>query len=210
VGIRQEIATLDQQLADQRRLLALAEQELGRVREVASKGFISRRDVEHREATMLARRQQLAQLQQSKAAKFAGLAEVQRAATQAYASAQARAVTIQAEKTALAQQSAQFDAAKGYALTSPIDGNVTALTARLGQPAAEGQPLMVIVPAGGRVRVELNVPSSSVGFLAKGQHVRVAVDAFPYQQYGVIPARITEVAGAASNPLLMGPLSRFT
>jgi membrane fusion protein len=92
---------------------------------------------------------------------------------------------------------AQFAAAKGYALTSPVAGTVTALTARLGQPASQGQPVMVVVPKGGRTRVELYVPTSAAGFLKVGQEVRLAIDAFPYQQFGTVRAHITDISDAA-------------
>lgn len=196
-GARQEIESLDQQIADQQQLVALAENDFRKVQGLAGKGFISRRDLDVRETTLLARRQQLAQLRQARAAKTASIADASRAITQTEATARAQAVAVQSQRTQLTQQMAQFDAAKGYTLTSPVSGTVTALTARLGQPAAQGQPLMVVVPDGGRTRVELYVPTSAAGFLQKGQEVRLAVDAFPYQQFGTVPARITDISNAA-------------
>lgn len=196
-GSRQEIASIDQQISDQQQLLTLAENEYHRVQSVAAKGFVSRRDLEARESTLLSRRQQLAQLRQARAAKQASVAEAQRAIAQADANAQSQAIAVQSQRTALAQQLAQFDAAKGYALTAPVSGTVTALTARLGQPATQGQPLMIVVPAGGRTRVELYVPTSAAGFLKEGQEVRLAVDAFPYQQFGTVRARIADISTTA-------------
>lgn len=196
-GARQEIGAIDQQIADQQRLLSLAENDYNRVQGIAANGFISRRDLEAREASLLARRQQLAQLRQARAAKLAEAANAERASAQAEASARAQAAAVQSQRTQLVQQVAQADSSQGYALTSPIAGTVTAVTARLGQPATQGQPLMVVVPQGGRTRVELYVPTSAAGFLERGQEVRLAIDAFPYQQFGTVPARITDVATAA-------------
>ncbi|MDP9422646.1 MAG: HlyD family efflux transporter periplasmic adaptor subunit [Pseudomonadota bacterium] len=195
-GLRREVATLDQQIADQGRLLALASEEFERVQAIATKGFISRRDVEAREATLLSRRQQLAQLHQARAAKLSDLAEGSRTIAQSEANAHAQAAAVQAQRTELDQQIAQFDSAKGYVLASPIAGTVTAITGRVGQPAIAGQQLMVIVPSGGRTSVELHVPTSAAGFLRPGQEVRLAVDAFPYQQFGTVPARIRKIATA--------------
>lgn len=196
-GLNQEIASLDTQIADQQRLVAVAENEYRDVQGVAKKGFISQRDLEARESALLARRQQLAQLEQARSSKSADLAEARRSIAQVGASAQAQAAGVQSGRAALAQQMAQAQAARGYTLTSPVDGTVTAITARLGQPAAQGQPLMIVMPAGGRPRVELYVPTSAAGFLAPGQEVRLAVDAFPYQRFGTVPARITDISSAA-------------
>lgn len=192
-GLRQEIVTIDQQIDDQRRLVSLAETEFRQVESIAAKGFLSRRDIESREASLLARRQALSQLQQARAAKAASLAESSRAIAQAGAAAQAQAAGVLSQRTQLAQQLAQAEGARGYTLTSPISGTVTAMTARLGQPATSGQPLMIVMPSGGRKRVELYVPTSAAGFLSPGQEIRLSIDAFPYQRFGTVTARIAEI-----------------
>ena len=196
-GAEQEVQSLDLQIADQRKLVALAENDFRQVQGIAAKGFLSRRDLDAREATLLGRRQQLAQLDQARSAKLATVADARRSIAQSEASAHAQAIAVQSQRTQLSQQMAQFDAAKGYALTSPVAGTVTALTARLGQPAVQGQQLMIVVPDGGRARVELYVPTSAAGFLKVGQDVRLAIDAFPYQQFGTVAARIANIATAA-------------
>ena len=193
-GLRQELLTLDQQIVDQRRLVSLAEADFQQTEAIAAKGFISRRDVELRESSLLARRQALSQLQQARAAKSASQAEAGRAIVQAGAAAQAQAAGVMSQRIELTQQLAQAEAAQGYTLVSPIDGTITALTARLGQPAIAGQPLMIVMPKGGRKRVELHVPTNAVGFLSPGQEVRLSVDAFPYQRFGTVTARIAEIA----------------
>ena len=196
-GAEQEIRSLDQQLADQQQLVALAANDLHQAQTIAGKGFISRRDMDLRQATLLARQQQREQLSQARAAKLTAIADAKRSIAQSNATADAQATAVQSQRTQLAQQMAQYDAAKGYALTSPVSGTVTALTARLGQPAVEGQQLMVIVPDGGRTRVELYVPTSAAGFLSKGQEVRLAIDAFPYERFGTVEGKISDISSAA-------------
>ena len=196
-GLGTEMASLDGQIADERRLVDASAREYADVQKVAANGFISRRDLETREATLLGRRQQLAQLQELKSSKRAEVAQAQRAMTQSLAQAQAQVAGSQSSRAALAQQSAQADLASGYALVSPVDGVVTAVTARIGQPAAVEQPLMMIVPSHSRSRAELYVPTAAAGFLAPGQEVRVAIDAFPYERFGTLPARVVEISSAA-------------
>jgi membrane fusion protein len=82
-------------------------------------------------------------------------------------------------------------------LTSPISGTVTAVTARLGQPVNPQQPLMVVMPDGAVPRAELYVSTAAVGFLEVGQEVRLAVDAFPYQRFGTVAARIVQISSVA-------------
>jgi membrane fusion protein len=196
-GFGDEIASLDTQIAAQRRLVEVAESDFNATRSIAERGFVSRRELDAREGALLARRQQLGQFEQARAAKSASLIEAQRTIAQSAASAEAQAAGVQSSRAELAGQLAQAELSRGYALAAPVDGTVTAITARIGQPAAQGQPMMVVMPRGARPRVELYVPSRSVGFLAIGQEVRLAVDAFPYQTFGTLRARIVQVATAA-------------
>jgi membrane fusion protein len=194
-GFAQEIASLDAQLAAQRRLVEVAENEFSSVQGVASRGFISQRDLEAREQNLLTRRQQLDQLQQARAAKAASLADAQRATAESAATAQAQVASVLSSRAQLAQQRAQAEAAQGYTLNAPVTGTVTALLARQGQPANVQQPIMIVLPAGARPRVELYVPTSAAGFLAVGQEVRISVDAFPQERFGTVTGRVTEISG---------------
>lgn len=196
-GLAQEIASLEAQIAEQKRLVDVAAGEYQDVKGVAGKGFISRRDLEAREGALIARRQQLSQLEQARAAKSADLAATRRAIAQAAAAAEAQAAGVQSERAELVQRLAEVETAQGYALTAPVDGTVTAVTARIGQPIGPQQPLMVVMPANGTPRAELYVPTSAAGFLAVGQEVRLAVDAFPYQRFGTVQARIVQISSVA-------------
>lgn len=53
---------------------------------------------------------------------------------------------------------------------------------------------MAIVPKQARLRADLYVPTRASGFLKKGQVVRFAVDAFPYQQFGTLEGSIEEIS----------------
>lgn len=191
------IAPLETQIADQKELIATAESSFREAQSVAKRGYISKRDMDDRQATILTRRQQLAQLEQSLSAKRSDIAQAQRQMTQAVMSAQAQMASTQSSRESLSQQQAQTDLARGYVLTSPVDGFVTALVARLGQPAASDQQLMMIVPTQAKPRVELYVPTTAAAFLKVGQEVRLSIDAFPYQTYGTVITHIATISKAA-------------
>lgn len=196
-GAQAELVSLGSQVSDQRRLITSAESDFENAKRIAGNGFISRHDLDTREATLLSRRQQLAQLQQLAIAKRAELAEAGRAIGQTTANARAQAATTEASRAALKGQAAQANLARGYALNAPVDGVVTALTARLGQAVAPDQQLMLVVPSGSRPSAELYIPTSAAGFVAPGQKIRLAVDAFPYQTFGTVPATVRRMSRAA-------------
>lgn len=193
-GLTQELGSLERQIQVQRDLVASAVKELEVIQEVAQKGYISRRDVILREETVLARRQQLAQLEQSRASRAAVLADARRAIAQVRAQVGAQAAGLLSTRAELDQRRAEAEAGEGYVLTAPIRGRVTALTARPGQAVATGDQLMIIVPTDAAVRAELHVPTQAAGFLEPRQEVRLAIDAFPYQRFGTVTARIEQIS----------------
>lgn len=198
-GLRQEIARLDQQVGVQRDLVDSAATELRRIREVARNGFISRRDVLNREELLLTRRQQLSQLDQARVAKIAAIADAERTIAQAQAETTAQGARLQASRAELDRRRAEAQADRGYVLTAPMNGRVTAITARSGQPVGAGQAVMTVVPVGAVPRAELYIPSRAAGFLEVGQEVRLQMDAFPYQRFGTIPAKISQISVTTVN-----------
>ena len=197
VGLIAEIGHLQSQITTQEALVASAQKDLDRTRTIAERGFISGRDLQAREETLLARQQGIAQLNQSLAAKRATLTENQRGTAQIREQARAQTASLAATRAQVAQQAASATGARAYVLRAPVAGRVTALTARVGQPASPSAQLMAIVPANAQLRVELAVPSAAIGFIKPGQDVRLAIDAFPYQRFGTVRGRIQTVSKSA-------------
>ena len=198
-GLVAEIGQLQSQIATQQSLIASAQKDLDRARTIADRGFISGRDLQVREETLLARQQGLSQLEQSLATKRAAVAENERSAAQISAQARAQTARLSATRAQVAQQAASTAGARSYVLRAPVAGRVTALTARVGQPANPQGQLMTIVPAGAKLRAELAVPSAAIGFVKQGQQVRLAIDAFPYQRFGTVAGKVQTVAASAVN-----------
>lgn len=196
-GLTAEINQLQSQMALQRDLIRSAQEDYDRARTVADRGFISKRDLQVREETLLARQQGLSQLTQSLATKQSAMAEAERSTAQVVAQAQVQSAGLSASRAEVAQQAANAAGSRSYVLRAPVAGRVTALTARVGQPANAQTPLMTIVPAGSVLRAELAVPSAAIGFVKKGQTVRLAIDAFPYQRFGTVTGEVLTVSTSA-------------
>jgi membrane fusion protein len=196
-GAAEAAARIEERIENQRRLVEVAEGEYREARRIAANGFISQRDLNGREAVLLTRRQQLSQLFQDRDGKREERAAARQAIARSAAAAGAERAALQFSRDQVAQEKARAEAARGAALAAPLDGVVTALTAHLGQPVEQGQPLLVIVPSRGRVEVDLFVPTEAAGFLALGQEVRIAVDAFPAQRFGSLSGRITAISSVA-------------
>ena len=192
-----QIESLRRQRADQITLLNSARLAYDDANRIAQRGFISRRDLQAKEAEVLSRRQQLEQLDQAIFAKEADLTTARKAIEQASATAQSQASANRVSLSALKRETVGALLARGYVLVSPFNGVATAVSARPGQVADPRRGLMMIIPNGARPKVELQIPSSAIGFIAPGQEVRIAVDAFPYQQFGTLAGRVAKVSLAA-------------
>jgi membrane fusion protein len=196
VGLEQELRNIAEQIVVQQSLVASAQKELDSAQVVAARGFISRRDMLIREEQLANRKQQLSQLEQSRASKTAQLEDSRRAVGQTAAQAQAQSANFKATRAELARQQIDVSVAGGYVLTAPASGMATAITVKAGQSVGPSTPLLSIIPKGSKLRAELPIPATMIGFVRMGQEVKLSIDAFPYQQFGTIKARISSIPGA--------------
>jgi membrane fusion protein len=196
-GISAEIIQLQSQIKLQRNLIGSAQNDLDRALKIADRGFISGRDLQVREDTLINRQQQLSQLEQSLASRQSAFNETAKNAALIKAQAQAQAANIANSRAEVSQQAANASGARSYVLRAPVAGNVTALSARIGQPVNSQTQLMSIVPAGSVLRAELAISSAAIGFVKVGQDVRLAIDTFPYQRFGTIKGKVLTVPASA-------------
>ncbi len=196
-GLQVELASLADQMKVQNELVLSAQKELDQAQEVAARGFISRRDMLLREEQVAVRKQQLSQMEQSRAGKMAQRDEAKRAISQAAAQSNAQSANIEATRQELIRQNVNSDASGGYILTAPASGIATAITSKVGQPVGPSSPIVSIIPRGSAMRAELPIPATMIGFVQVGQEVSLSVDAYPYQQFGTVKARVTLVPAAA-------------
>ena len=80
-------------------------------------------------------------------------------------------------------------------IKAPVDGLVQNLRFKnSGGVILPGTPLLNIVPIGSKMRAELHVSPSDIGFIKTGQSVKVKVTNYDFIRYGSIPGVVTMVA----------------
>ena len=80
-------------------------------------------------------------------------------------------------------------------ITAPMEGIVTGLNVRApGEVVSQGEQLMQILPAHGDLIVEANVSNAEIGFVHKGETVKLKLDAFPFQDFGILEGKVFEIA----------------
>ena len=195
-GTKSSLASLHQQVSGQEGLIRSAREELEIAKGVAERGFLSRRDLQQREETYLIRRQQRSQLTREISNHLAEIRQALASITEAEADARNQIAMLSGQRSVLALQRTNAEMSDAYRLTAPVSGQVTALTARPGQSTDPQHTAMIIIPSNPTLIAELYVPTRAIGFLRTGQEVRLAVDAFPFQRFGTIPATIVSVSAA--------------
>ena len=85
-------------------------------------------------------------------------------------------------------------------LKAPQDGRVKDLaTHTIGAVVQPGTILMTLVPADESLRAEVWLSNEDVGFVRPGQPVKLKFAAFQFQKYGMLDARVEQVAADAAD-----------
>ncbi|MBB4078465.1 HlyD family secretion protein [Lewinella aquimaris] len=103
-------------------------------------------------------------------------------------------IRVKRENADLHRQLEQLqERARQYVVTAPVDGHLTQTGGvQVGAFASAGQTLAQISPDGA-LRVEAYVSPSDIGLLRVGLPVRLQLDAFNYNQWGLARATLTEI-----------------
>jgi membrane fusion protein len=107
---------------------------------------------------------------------------------------------LESERTTLISEMEVLRAMEPFDIVAPASGIATAIVVADGHNIADSRPLFSILPADGKLQVELFLPSSSIGFVQEGQSVRLLLDAFPYQRFGTVEGIVSELTSSVILP----------
>jgi HlyD family secretion protein len=80
-------------------------------------------------------------------------------------------------------------------LYAPIDGVVSSLNVRnKGEVVQPGQTLAEIAPQNAPLVLSASLPNREAGFVKVGMPVQIKLEAYPYQDYGVISGKVTSIS----------------
>jgi membrane fusion protein len=196
----QQITSLREQIMLQKQVVASNQQLFDQISKVVERGFVSKVDYERRRQTLISSQQSLASLQQQLSSR---ISETEQARTQIISLVvdTSQVVSeIQANLQAMVQQKAQLEGEQAYVITAPISGRITALQTANGRTANPNLPLMVIIPEESKLKAELYAPTRAIGFVRKGQEIRILYDAFPYTRFGSFGGRVNSVSRIIIDP----------
>ncbi|NJL47603.1 MAG: HlyD family type I secretion periplasmic adaptor subunit [Leptolyngbyaceae cyanobacterium SM2_5_2] len=132
-------------------------------------------------------------------------------AQQAYTAAQAEADLLVADRTTeiltqVEQQRKELESLRGQmaqaqeqrdreTLTASVDGTVyNVKIAEAGATVQSGEELLSILPAGASLVLEAKVLNRDVGFIQPGMAVKVKLETFPYQEFGLVQGTVDSIS----------------
>lgn len=88
----------------------------------------------------------------------------------------------------------QIKGEQSWSSIAPADGIVSTITIAPGQTVSVGTALVSILPKNSFLQAKLYTPSRALGFLRSGAIVKIRLEAYPYQKFGLATGRIEHIS----------------
>lgn len=178
----------------------LARSEVARAEALAAQGYLPRRELETRQATLLSMEQEQAELAGAALSYEREIGEVSARLAAIPIDLQTADAEAASAMAGLEQQQTQTEAQSSYVVVATVDGRVAALPVHKGQGVPAGAAVAVLTAGDTPLEAELYAPSRASGFIREGQDVRLMYQAFPYQKFGAGEGQVISVSRTVLAP----------
>ncbi|MGL5872751.1 MAG: HlyD family efflux transporter periplasmic adaptor subunit [Xenococcaceae cyanobacterium] len=94
-------------------------------------------------------------------------------------------------------------------LKAPVDGVISAFNIQnTGEVVQAGQTVAEIAPEGAPLVLSAVVPNREAGLIKENMPVKIKLDAFPYQDYGVVSGKVTNISADSKDDKKLGEVYR--
>jgi len=94
-------------------------------------------------------------------------------------------------------------------LYSPVKGFVSSLNVRnIGEVVQPGQTIAEMYPYNAPLVLSASLPNQEAGFVKTGMPVQVKFDAYPYQDFGIVPGKVISISPDAKSDERLGEVYR--
>lgn len=195
--LNSQISQVQNQIAAQKRRIALAEEMLAKQRYLAREGAVSELEAKQQEHTLLALNSELAAYRREAAA-LAREAAVQQSSLNSLPGQQEQEIgRLERAAAAYRQEVLDYRARGGQTVRAAVSGHVATVNAEIGERADASKLLLSIVPEEGSLLAVLPVPSRAAGFVQPQDQVFLRYQAYPHQKFGHAEGRVVSVAPTA-------------
>lgn len=183
-AMQSEIDQFTRELATQQSRAQLATSSADRMRDLGSKGFASKMQIQQLEENELDQRGRVRTLERQRGERERELAGLQADLDDLPFKVQSQVATLKRAIAELEQDLVNSEARRRILVVAPTAGTLTAMQIHPGSNANPATPLLSLLPAGSKLEAQLFTPSRSIGFVRVGQPVLIRYQAYPYQKFG--------------------------
>ncbi|MBT8098396.1 MAG: HlyD family secretion protein [Gammaproteobacteria bacterium] len=199
-ALEKRLSLFNRQLRSKEKLSASAANQLARLEPLRDKQFVTEHDIARQTELVLTRRAEVVatELQVADARKEMRQLDLARRRLPDEHAKELSELSMR-RNTLLATMIEQR-ARLSYVVRAPVEGRISAIQGSKGQQLSPVEPVVTLIPAGSKMIVNLLAPSRTVGFLSTNDSVELHVDAFPYQKFGSLKGRVSDISRAAFKP----------
>lgn len=199
-AITSDLVSLNDSLKLLIKKMALTKEQYHRIQTLHNKGMASRIELDQAKHALLAVEQEQVQLENqiTRKAKYAhemeqNILENRQKIAQSHTDYETRL-------SQLKEKGLEIDSNRSVSVIAPMDGIVTQVLVRTGDSVNRSDLLFDFVRKEDAMRITLLVPSSAMGFVEKNQAVKIKLDAYPYQKFGVVQGVVEGIGMVSKTP----------
>lgn len=197
-GLDAEVPRLQSNIVLARERVRLASQTAEASQKIFEKGYLSAVSMREREEALIAAKQALSAAETQLASNRTQHTQLHLASAQADATLRRLRAEGDLARAAISEKEAQVARSRSIVLTAARTGRIAGLTAKVGSPVTPDQLLATLLPSGEALVAEMWIPSRAIGFIRPGNRVRIMLDSFPYERFGVQRGSIIYVSRVPS------------
>lgn len=196
-ALESEASKIISQLDGQKSRVKLAEDAVTRAQELVAQHFISKEQLQQRQADLLDQRNRLQALERDAISIERELSAQKTESASMPLRHQNQLAQLERVINTTGQELTESEAKRNLLVVAPEAGVVTAIAAEVGQRADPAKPMLAIVPKGASLLAELYAPSRAIGFVRVGDKVLLRYQAYPYQKFGHGRGKVLAVSKTA-------------
>lgn len=195
--LSQTLGRIDKQILLQHKRVALAQDSSRRYEALSSESYVSRDQLQEKQAMHLEQQTRLADLTQQRAETVKELTRHESEQRTLPLKQQAAATQIEREILAITQDLAESEAKRHLVILAPESGQVSSLLAEIGQHAEPGKALLSLVPQHTELIADIYIKNRDIGFTRVGDRAMIRYASYPYQKFGMHGAEVISISTAA-------------
>ena len=199
-ALKAQQTLLLEDVSDQAEALNVAQREFEAVEAVASRGFVSKSEINRRLLALIQQRAHSRDAKRRAGENEKEILRLSRKIQQADIDARIRQFNTQRDRLHASAANDLARAGDRFLLRAPADGVISALVAYPGGSVRAGGAIATVVPERSPVHAILYVSSAAIGTVRLGQEVRLRFDSYPYYKYGDLTAHIESISRAVVLP----------